>query len=58
MTPYRQLHTPPRDLCECGRGPKKAETEVCQHCEDDAQGDVAWWEKKSLWQKIDTEGER
>ena len=28
------------DLCDCGRGPKKAETEMCQHCEDDAQANV------------------
>lgn len=34
------LRKPLRDLCDCGRGPKKAETEMCQHCEDDAQANV------------------
>ena len=27
-------------LCPCGRGFKRSETEMCQHCEDDAQGGV------------------
>lgn len=34
------LKKPLRDLCRCGRGPVKAETEMCQHCEDDAQANV------------------
>lgn len=30
----------PPDECSCGRGPKRAETEMCQHCEDDAQANI------------------
>ena len=29
-----------KNNCHCGRGPKRAETEMCQHCEDDAQANV------------------
>ena len=29
-----------KNQCHCGRGPKKAETELCQLCEEDAQADI------------------
>lgn len=38
VSPY--LQRPLRDLCPCGRGPVKAELEVCEDCEMDAQADV------------------
>lgn len=28
------------DLCECGRGPKRAETEICVFCELEAQAEI------------------
>ena len=34
------IDRPLRDLCRCGRGPVRTETEVCQACELDAQGNV------------------
>lgn len=34
------LLRPKRDLCPCGRGPKRAVTEMCRYCEDDAQTGV------------------
>ncbi len=34
------VNRPLRDLCKCKRGPVRAETEMCIHCEQDAQANV------------------
>lgn len=40
VSPYIRKALERMNRCHCGRGPKKAETEICQACEDEAQADV------------------
>ena len=40
VSPYIRKALERMNQCDCGRGPKKAETELCQACEGDAQANI------------------
>lgn len=40
VSPYIRKALERMNQCDCGRGPKRTETEMCSHCEADGQAEI------------------